>query len=210
MGSGGTRQRAKQGSAIAGCLRREGLVAAVASIAMLPVLAGCSSFAPSYSSAPPPPAPAPVAAATSSPPGYPPPAPSPYRAAAAPAYAPQPPPNTYRAASAPPAYAPPPPSYAVAPPPPDYPETGVYPSVSLVDYFRSSLDSASAAPARPVPHPPATYTPEGQPYPAPVASAAAPGAPPPPPAAAAQDDNPTGIYPSQSLSDLFRSSSSPR
>ena len=214
MGSGGLRQGTKYKSGIAGCLWHKGLAAALASVAALPVVTGCSSFATNYSSAPPQPAPAPVASAPSAPPGYPP--PNTYRAASAPpAYSPPPAPTTYRAAAAPAYAAPPPPptSYAGRPPPPadpDYPETGVYPSVSLVDLFRGSTDSTSAASARPMPHPPATYTPEGQPYPAPVASAGASGAP-PSAAAPAQDDNPTaGVYPSESLTDLFRGSTNPR
>lgn len=63
---------------------------------------------------------------------------------------------------------------AAAPPsaPADMPSTGVYPSVSLVDLFKSA--SASARTAN-VPHPPATYTPVGEPY---VAPAGQPGNPP--------------------------------
>lgn len=78
--------------------------------------------------------------------------------------------------------------------------TGVYPSQSLADLFRS--DSPAPAQTTSVPHPPSSYTPTNQPYAAPSAQPASAAPPVPPPATG-------GIYPSQSLVDLFRSDSAP-
>lgn len=110
------------------------------------------------------------------------------------------------------------------PPPPADPVASAYPhGTSLVDAIRSlgSAAPAQPAPAQPatsMPHPPSTYTPVSETYgtappavPPPQSfpaaqpasappSAAANAAAPPPPA----DNNPTaGVYPQQSLVDLF-------
>src|SRR5208282_4843518 len=91
-----------------------------------------------------------------------------------------------------------------------------YPSQSLVDLFKGSLDSPRPTQTAAVPHPPNTYTPVDQPYtaapgqPDPVApsgsatataaAASAPSGPPTnsDPAASAYP------YPQQSLFDLFK------
>jgi hypothetical protein len=103
-----------------------------------------------------------------------------------------------------PAYAPPPRPYATtaaansyaAPPASSTNKVeagaGVYPSQSLVDLFKgSTTDSSSSRPGNVV-HPPNAYTPVGSSgaasQPAPAADAAADGA---------------GVYPQQSLSDIF-------
>jgi hypothetical protein len=141
----------RRGAAVRGRFRR-----LATSLALLPALAGCSSFSP-----PPWGSPTPQQTAVAAP-------------AAAPAA------------------------------PPDANLTGVYPSVSLIDAFKS--DSPPAQTSN-VPHPPSTYTPVGQPYAPPpgqpgYGSAPAASAPAPPPA----NSDPVGSampYPQQSLSDLF-------
>ncbi len=111
---------------------------------------------------------------------------------------------------------------------------GVYPSVSLVDLFKgdaaSSMQPAQAAnmPHPPstytpsgqpyvpaanqayVPHPPGSYTPSGQPYPPPAgqqpygtAGPPAAAAPPPP----SNEETVGGVYPQQSLFDIFTNKS---
>jgi hypothetical protein len=124
------------------------------------------------------------------------------------------PPSTYTAADQP--YAPSR-SYGAVPtstlaptiPPsasPDTSSNGVYPSVSLADYFKS--DSTPARTAN-VPHPPSTYTPVDQPYAPPSGQpvyGSAPAAAPPAAAAAPTNSDPAASgapYPQQSLWDLF-------
>jgi len=108
--------------------------------------------------------------------------------------------------------------------------TGVYPSQSLVDLFKSDAApspapvpnsasapstasaSNSAAPARNayMPHPPSTYTPSGQPYTPPPGqpaygaspAGAAPAAAPPP--ATSDQGAAGGVYPQQTLIDIFK------
>lgn len=113
-----------------------------------------------------------------------------------------------------------PPSQTTTPPPPG--ATGIYPSQSLVDLFKSnSAPSTAAAPnsaAAPntaasarnanMPHPPGTYTPSGQPYTPPpgqpdygAAPAAVPAAAPP---AGSNQASVGGVYPQQSLVDIFK------
>jgi hypothetical protein len=107
----------------------------------------------------------------------------------------------------------------------------VYPQQPLTDLFKGLTDpraapdpSGAGYPLQPLinappaqqasmPHPPSTYTPSGQPYvpPQPLPAYTPSGQPyaPPPPPAAAQPANtapPSGVYPQQSLSDLFKSS----
>lgn len=171
------------------------LVLLVASVTLWPALAGCSSYSLPWSSssnsnyqpAPPPPG---AAAATMGQPG----AMAPGRNTAtigygdpAPAYAPPPRPYTTTAAAN--AYAAAPASSA------NQADTGagVYPSQSLVDLFKSSTttDASSSRPGNVV-HPPNAYTPAGSsgpaPQPAATTDAAADGA---------------GVYPQQSLADIF-------
>ena len=119
-----------------------------------------------------------------------------------------------------------PPSETTAAPPPAA-ATGAYPSQSLVDLFKSDSapsstpapNSASApntaAPARNayMPHPPSTYTPSGQPYTPPpgqpaygaAPAGAAPAAAPPP--ANSDQTAAGGVYPQQSLVDIFKGNS---
>ena len=202
----------------------------VTSLAVLPALAGCSSFSSSSS-------PAAQTAAVAPPPNV---------AMAAPAAQPAPdagvvispyprqslvelfsepddspppvqyvprPPSTYTPAGQPyptnqPAYGAP---VAAAPPPVDNtPNLSPYPKQSLVDLFR---DSDSPPPAQNVPRPPSTYTPSGQPYAAnapaynpPAYNAPPAPAPAPPPAAAPANSEPVAsVYPQQSLIDIFSS-----
>ena len=166
----------------------------VASVALWPALVGCSSYSMPWSSAssrnyqpaPPPPA---AAAATMGQPGATPPGQS---AAAigygdpAPAYAP--PPRSYATTAAASSYAAPPASSA------KQVDTGagVYPSQSLVDLFKdSTTDSSSSRPGNVV-HPPNAYTPAGS-----------SGAASQPAAAADAGAEGAGVYPQQSLSDIF-------
>lgn len=157
----------------------------LASLALLPVLAGCSSSSfggPTASqqvAAAPPPANAP--------------APQPAAASSADAYA------------------------------------GIYPSVSLVDAFKSNSTPAAQQTTY-VPHPPSTYTPADQPYvphppssytpvdqpyappgqPAYGAPSGSPQAATAPSASAPANSNPAaagGVYPQQSLFDIFTNKS---
>jgi hypothetical protein len=169
---------------------RERLPLLAVALAVLPALAGCSGFS-SFSSpvaSTPPPQYSPTAAAA--------PSQQPYRTAAAPTASPPAAPSTQRSSAGQTSafqgmYQDP--STDSTRRPPD--SLAPYPSVSLVDLFRS--DGAAAAQDG-VPHPPPTYTPAGQQ----VAVA--------PSQRAAQtpvDASNTGAYPSQSLFDLFKSDS---
>ena len=187
------------------------LLLLVGSVALWPALAGCSSFSSPWSSASSAsyqPAPPPPGAAAAAQPAYNQPtynmaqaqapaygtagAQPPYRNTAigygdpAPAYAP--PPRPYGTTAAASSYAAPPASSA------NQVDTGagVYPSQSLVDLFKgSTTDSSSSRPGNVV-HPPNAYTPAGSSgaasQPAPAADASSDGA---------------GVYPQQSLSDIF-------
>jgi len=134
-------------------------------------------------------------------------------------YASPPPPAGQQAYAQPqtqPAYAPPP-----ASPPADntYASNGYpFPQRNLFDFGSSSQPQAQPQPqVQAMPHPPSSYTASGQPYAPPGAqpAGAAPGQPvpgqvPPPQAPAAQappspEPATAGIYPQQSLSDLFKS-----
>jgi DNA-directed RNA polymerase II subunit RPB1 len=99
----------------------------------------------------------------------------------------------------------------------DDPRNNIYPTVSLLDLFKEGTPtSPSYTPSAPsyypstassaapnMPHPPATYTPSGQPYSPPPGqpAAAAPAAPAPPPSDA---DLAASVYPKQSLIDIFK------
>jgi len=179
-------------------------LAVIASIAIMPMLAGCSAFSSSSTSAAPP---------AGSVPGYPsqsisdlfrsdsPPA---TQAAAAPR-----PPGTYYPADGAPVAGQP--AAAAAAPAASY--AGVYPGQNLFQFGSDSPPQPQSA----APRPPSTYYPaNGAPVPGQTAgaSAAAPpytpssqqaaaGAPPP----AATDTASNGVYPSQSLFDLFKKNS---
>lgn len=181
------------------------LPALIAAIAILPALAGCSSF-PSWSSSS-----SPTSAAVQ-------PAPT---AAGAPVSG-EPPAQSTVSSTPPPRYSnaaavPPPSSYAdpAATPRAYDPLEDVYPTVSLVDLFKGSQAGQKAA-QNPAPaesasalHPPSTYTPSAPPY---AANAGPPGVAPPPAstAAAAPADHPydprDDVYPTVSLVDLFKNS----
>lgn len=151
--------------------RRRLLSAAIMSSLALPALAGCSSFSSPFASSTAPPAP-----------------PSPYQTAG------MPPPNASPQPTAQGAYVPPPAAASAAPSgyaprggiitptpaiTPDDPRNSVYPTVSLVDLFKSDFASASSANSS--------------------STSAASGGPPANPL-----DN---VYPSVSLVDLFKSDS---
>ncbi len=170
----------------------------VAVVALLPALAACSSFFSSPSSSPS----SSNAAAdqSSSAASYRPPA------TAAPTSQTSPPPNSSTANATPPA------SSAQS----EGAFAGVYPSVSLVDYFKGSTDSSPSTQTAAVPHPPSTYTPAGEPYtPAsgqpgeggasglPAPQAAGVGAAQPANSDAAASAMP---YPQESLWDIFKKS----
>jgi len=88
------------------------------------------------------------------------------------------------------------------PPPAHDPREDVYPTVSLIDLFKSEPAPAAAGAAPPrtasVPHAPSSYTPADQPYVQSSAPAAA--------AAPANSDSAASSlpYPQQSIGDLFR------
>ena len=88
-----------------------------------------------------------------------------------------------------------PPSSTADPPPAS--ATGIYPSQSLGDLFKS--DAAQPTQAAYVPHPPGSYSPANQLPPSGRPAYGAPSTATPPDASA------TGAYPSQSLFDLFKS-----
>jgi hypothetical protein len=189
------------------------LLLLVASVALWPALAGCSSYSLPWSSSsnsnyqPAPPQPGAAAQSAYNQPTY------NMAQAQAPAYgtaavqpasaaAPQPPHrNTAIGYGDPaPAYSPPPTTAAAssyaAPPASSANQVdtgaGVYPSQSLADLFKgSTTDSSSSRPGNVV-HPPNAYTPVGSSgtasQPAPAADAAAGSA---------------GVYPQQSLSDIL-------
>jgi hypothetical protein len=165
----------------------------VASVALWPALVGCSSYSSPWSSSSsanyqPAQAPQPAAAATMGQPGAMPPGQS--TAAIgygdpAPAYAP---PRSYATTAAPNSYAAP----AASSVKQVDTATGAYPSQSLVDLFKGSTTDASSSRPGNVVHPPNAYTPAGSSgaaaQPASAADAGADGA---------------GVYPQQSLSDIF-------
>lgn len=176
---------------VTGQQRRACLPLVVASIVLLPALAGCSSSSPSssadsnYATGGPYPSQSladlfkhasdPQPAQTASQPNC-----STATAAGQPGVAP--------AASASASAAPCPSVAANTPPPPDDPVADYYHKVSLVDFFKNAFGSSTPAQPAPVPHPPSTYTPVSETYgtalppvaPSPGSTAAAPAASPPP------------------------------
>jgi hypothetical protein len=113
-------------------------------------------------------------------------------------------------ASAPPPTAPVSQAAVPGPPPTEQPTAtaaptsdGVHPNQSLTDLFRGSTTSTARASSN-VPHPPSTYTPEGQPYTPPGQPAY--GSPQNAGDAAATEsaEESDGVHPNQSLTDLFR------
>lgn len=80
---------------------------------------------------------------------------------------------------------------------------GVHPNQSLTDLFRGSTTPTTRVSGN-VPHPPSTYTPEGQPYTPPGQPAY--GNPQNAGDAAATEsaEESDGVHPNQSLTDLFR------
>jgi hypothetical protein len=105
----------------------------------------------------------------------------------------------------------PPPTALAAEAPPS--SDGVHPNQTITEWFRSSSSPGSAPGSTNVanvPHPPSSYTPSGQPYTPPGQAYAPPGQPgyaapqDAGNASTASETDSNGVYPSQSISDLFK------
>ncbi len=101
------------------------------------------------------------------------------------------------------AYAPPQPTQTAYTPPPAQPAPAGVGASNGYPYPQQSLfELPGSTQTQNVPRPPTTYTPSGEPYTPPggAPAAAAPATPPPPP----EQESVGGVYPQQSLSDLFK------
>jgi hypothetical protein len=165
----------------------------IVALAILPIVADCSSSPPWSSSANPP---VNQTAAVPPPPNYP--------ATGQTVYTPPAGQQAY-ASPAPPTYAAPAPTTAAVPPPAqqDYADSLPYPKQSLVDLFRGSTQTQTQT----APQAPSTYTPSGQPYSPPQGQPTNSAAPPAATAAAPPPANPDYTdslpYPKQSLFQIF-------